>query len=192
MRLALPVLACIISLTPLSFGGDPVFPDGVPASEKGGFMILRQGNQTTVSLGGVLFRRRVKVTTLTPEEPVATRFILPALTRSPVVPSLPEPAPAVIRVEIPDTDGLLYIDGVMCRTSGTLRYLESPPLPPGKDYPLLLRGVFKVGTHLLIEEKQLVLRAGESNEVTFDGSRAIAVPYPGESAPAGPSLGAGK
>jgi uncharacterized protein (TIGR03000 family) len=95
---------------------------------------------------------------------------------SPVTPPLPQSAPASLRVEIPDEFGLLYIDGDQVRTKGTTRQLESPLLHPGKDFPTRVRAVFAIGDKLLIEDRDVLLRAGEATAVTFDGSRAIAVP----------------
>ena len=178
MRRTLAILACCLFLTPSTRGDEPLAPDGMPISQLRGLLIIRQGNQTTVSLGGGLFPRKVKVTTLTPEGPVVTRFTLPSDLRGPTGTPLPECVPASIRVDIPDNYGVLYVEGELLRTYGTARQLQSPPLPPGKPYPLHLRCVFAVGDKLLIEDKQVLIRAGESSAVTFDGSRALSVPLP--------------
>jgi len=179
MRRGLAVLACLFLGSSLR-SEEPIFPDGTPARLYGGLMIIRQGNQTTVSTGGVLLPRQVKVTTATPEGPVVTHFTLPSMLQTPhgVVP-LPDAAPAMLRVEVPDVYGLLYVDGEMLRTKGgTVRYLQSPPLPPGTSYPLHLRAAFQVGDNLLIEDRKVVIGAGTSGVVTFDGSRALSVPLP--------------
>ena len=178
MRRSLTLFACCFLLAASVRGAEPIFPDGTPASLQGGLMILRQGNQTTVSLGGVLFSRRVKVTTLTPEGPVVTRFILPSFLHSPTTPPLPDAAPAILRVEIPETYGVLYLEGELVRSKGTSRQLQSPPLPPGRDYPLHVRAAYQVGDHILIEDKQVLLRAGQFTAVTFDGRGALSVPLP--------------
>jgi uncharacterized protein (TIGR03000 family) len=178
MRRCLAVLTCSLLGSTLR-SEEPIFPDGTPARLNGGLMIIRQGNQTTVSLGGVVLPRQVKVTTVTPEGPVVTRFTLPSMFQTPsgVVP-LPDAAPALIRVEVPDVYALLYVDGEVVRTRGTVRYLQSPPLPPGTSYPLRLRAAFQVGDNLLIEDRQIVIGPGTSGVVTFDGSRALSVPLP--------------
>jgi uncharacterized protein (TIGR03000 family) len=181
MRHLLAILACLtIPATPL-FADDIVFPDGTPASNAGGIMIIRKGNQTTFSVGGVFFSRHVKVKTLTPEGPVVTRFTVPNVFQAPgaveflgLVPASLQPAS--LQVEIPDINGVLYIEGKLVRSTGTSRQLESPPLPPGQDHPIKIRGVFAVGDRLLIEDKTLLLRAGQSIRVTFDGAQAVSVP----------------
>ncbi len=69
MRRALAILACCGFAAAPTRGDEITFPDGGAARNQGGFMFIRQGGQTTVSLGGVLFRRRVCVSTDTPAGP---------------------------------------------------------------------------------------------------------------------------
>ena len=178
MRRVMAALACCVLLAERTYGDEVIFPDGTAARNQGGLMIIRQGGQTTLSLGGVLFRRRVLVSTDTPAGPVLTRFRLPSMLHSPTAPPLPESAPAVLEVTIPDDYGLLYIDGELVRTRGPVRHLESPLLPPGLAYPVRVRAAFKRGDHLLIEDKVILLQAGQGAAVTFDGSAAVAVPLP--------------
>ena len=40
------------------------------------------------------------------------------------------------------------------------------------------RAAFQVGENLLIEEKEVVVRAGQMADVAFDGQRALSVPLP--------------
>jgi uncharacterized protein (TIGR03000 family) len=177
MRRILAVFACCVFLVTATRGEDVIFPgDDIPASQLGGLIIIRRGNQTTVSLGGVLLPRKVRVTTATPEGPVVARFKLPSAFQSPTRLPLPESAPASLRVEIPDADGLLYVEGELIRGDGTVRSLQSPPMPPGAACPLHLRAAFKVGDHFFIEDKQIMIRAGEGAAVTFDGRQAASVP----------------
>jgi uncharacterized protein (TIGR03000 family) len=180
MRRALAVLTCVLGVVPETYGEEPIFPDGTPARLQGGLMIIRQGDQTTLSLGGVLFARRVRVMTSTPEGPVVSHFTLPSFLCSPNALPLPDAAPALLRIEIPDVYGNLYIEGDLFRGAGMVRQLQSPPLPPGKAYPLRLRAAYQAGNNLLIEDRQVVLRAGQSNLVNFDGASAISVPLPKE------------
>lgn len=182
MRRPLAVLICFTVSAAASLAQEPSFGPGMAASQLGGLMIFGQGNQSTVSFGGILFPRKVNVTTLTPEGPTVTRFLLPSALHSPGPMWLPPSTPAQIRVEIPDTIGLLYLDGAIIRTFGKVRQLESPPLAPGQVYPVTLRAAFAVGDKLLIEDRRLLLRAGESIAVTFDGTRATAVALPREPA----------
>lgn len=160
---------------PVAHGDDAPFPDGGPASLRGGLMIIRRGDQTTLSVGGVLLDRRVKVTTATPEGPIVSRFVLPSPLHSPHRVPLPEAAPASLQVEIPDTFGLLYVEGAMIRGQGTKRYLQSPPIPPGQQLAIHLRAAFQRGKQLLIEDHVVAIAAGTHTSVIFDGRHARAV-----------------
>jgi hypothetical protein len=177
MRLSLAILVCCAVAT-ATRGEEIILPDGSPLSGNGGLIIMRRGNETTVSLGGVFLPRKVKVTTITPEGPVVTRFTMPSIVHSLHNPPFPPPAPAYLQVGIPDPYGLLYIEDELVRTGDGSRLLQSPPLPRGCAHPLRLRAVFASGDRLLIEDKVVLLRAGESSRVTFDGSGAVAVPLP--------------
>jgi uncharacterized protein (TIGR03000 family) len=179
MRTALAIAVCCYLLSPPARGGEDFLPDGSPLSGNGGLIIMRQGNQTTVSLGGALLPRKVRVTTATPAGPVVTRFTLPSNFHSPTTPRWLGTAPATLQVDIPDPDGLLYVEGQKVTTDGALRrYLQSPPLPPGQDCLLRLTAVFGVGDRILVEDRQVLIRAGQCTAVTFDGSRAVAAPMP--------------
>ena len=175
MRRVLAILVCCVFLTPPTRGADPIFEtDGeTPASELGGLIFLRHGNQTTWSLGGVFLTRRVKVVTA---EPVVARFVLPSAFQSADRPPLPGTEPAFLRVAVPDPDAMLYVEGSLVRGDGTVRQLQSPPLPPGEGRPVRLRAVFQVGDRILIQDKRVLIRAGEGAGVTFDGVGAISVP----------------
>ena len=178
MRRVLAILICCIFLAPPTRGDDPLFwTDGeTRASELGGLIIVRHGNQTTWSLGGVFLPRKVQVVTATPAGPVVARFVLPSAFQSPDRPPLPGSAPALLRVEFPDPDARLYVEGALVRGDGTVRQLQSPPLPPGEGCPVRLRTVFQFGDHILIQDKKVLLRAGEGAGVTFDGRGALTVP----------------
>jgi uncharacterized protein (TIGR03000 family) len=178
MRRILAIVACGFFFTPSTRADEPLAPDGMPIRNLRGLLIIRQGNQTTVSLGGGIFPRKVKVTTLTPEGPVVTRFTMPSMLRGPNDLPQTECASAFLRIEIPDHYGVLYVEGVSLGSKGTSRPLESPPLQPGREYLLHLRAVYAVGDKILIEDKQVAIRAGDNLAVTFDGSRALAVPLP--------------
>jgi hypothetical protein len=177
MRRTLAILACFFILSTVTHGEDVIFPpDDIPASQLGGLIIIRQGNQTTVSLGGVLFPRRVRVKTATPAGPVVAHFKLPSAFQSPTRLPLPEAAPASLRVEIPDADGLLYVEGELIHGDSTVRSLQSPPLALGAACPIHLRAAFKIGDRFFIEDKQVILRSGEVAVAAFDGSQAASLP----------------
>ena len=181
MRQALAVLFGWLAFTAPVYGQSSPFPDGATPHQYGGLVIIRQGNQTTFSLGGVLVPRRVKIATATPEGPVVTRFMLQSTFNSPHGVPIPQAAPAFLQVAIPDDYGLVYVEDSLVRSHGTTRKLQCPDLPPGVDYSLRVRGVFKAGDNLLIQDKQVVIRVGESVPVAFDGSDAIAVRLPEKS-----------
>jgi uncharacterized protein (TIGR03000 family) len=178
MRRLLLLFASCLFFTSSTRGDEPRNPDGVPYSQLGGFQFFRQGNQSGVTVGGGLFPRKVRLATATPEGLVVTRFTLPSSFQAAQAIPVPQSAPANIRVEIPDTVGVLFLgdDYLACR--GTLRYLQSPMLAPGQSYSVSLRAGWMVGDRILIEERQIELRAGETTAVTFDGSRAMNVPVP--------------
>jgi len=175
MRSATAIVVCCFLIALRSRAQEPFNPDGMPLSAMGGLIIIRQGNQTITSLGGGIFPRRIKVATATPEGPVVTKFSLPSAWVSPTAP-LAVFAPASLKVEMPDPYGLLYIEGELIRSKGITRQLQTPPIQLDMHLPLRLRAAFKVGDNLLIEDKQILLHAGESTTVIFDGRKALSVP----------------
>src|SRR5204862_4248876 len=105
--------------------------------------------------------RRVKVVTPTPDGKEVTRFRLPSVFQNPYTPPLSELLPALVYVQIPDVHGNIYIDCELLRTVRTTRRLESPGLPTGASHPVRVRAVYAVGDEMLIEDRDIVLRAGE-------------------------------
>lgn len=141
--------------------------------------------QMVFSLGGAFVSRRVKVITPTPEGPVVTRFQLPSQLHSPVSPAFdlihplgaqPAPAPATIRVQMPEAWGVVYIEGKLISSRGVVRWLESPPVSTKSLTTLNVRVAYLVGDRVLIEDRAIGVRGGETTAVAFDGSRAISVP----------------
>jgi uncharacterized protein (TIGR03000 family) len=176
MRKALAAAVCSCLLPLSASGADVIMPDGTPVSQLGGLIIARQGNQTTISLGGILLPRKVRTKTATPDGPVITRFTLPSTFHSPARPDWLGTAPATIQVDIPDAYGLIYVEGQkVASDTARRRYLESPPLAPGKDYVLQLRAAFSVGNQVIVEDRRVTVRAGQTSNVAFDGSQPIAV-----------------
>lgn len=182
----LPVLACL-ALAGFVRGEEYSFPGQTSDQPKylGGLQISRSGGQTVFSLGGPLLPRRVKVVEATPDGPVVTRFTLPAQFHSPVTPPFdlinplgprPSNAPAIIRLQMPQEIGVVYIEGVRVPSRGLVRLLESPPLPPTRATVIQVRIAYLAGDHVMIEDRPIALRGGETSNLTFDGSRAIVVP----------------
>jgi hypothetical protein len=178
MRRVLPIVLCCAFPASVCAHED-LLPDGSPLSGNGGLIFMRQGNQTTLSLGGALLPRKVRVITDTPEGPVETRFTLPSAFQGPHAAPFPfYPATAMLRLEFLDPDALLFVEGVRAKTSGAVRYVESPVLAPGEVRTVRLRAAYVVGKHFLIEDRVLLLHSGERTVVKFDGSQAVAVPMP--------------
>src|SRR5262249_22310263 len=178
MRQVMALLAFGFFLTPAIFADEPLSPDGTPLRYQGGLMIVRQGNQTFASAGGVIFPRFVRVKTRTPEGPVITRFVMPSLNRDPNAPFFTDAVPGWLTVEVPDNYTLLFVDGQLTESRGTVRQLESPPLPPDQAFTLNLRTAIRSGDKVLIEDKQVVMRSRERAVVKFDGSQTFAIPNP--------------
>ncbi len=176
MRRVLATLASCAFFASPAFAQYVVFPDGTTSYQPGGLMIIRQGGQTTWSLGGGILPQKVKVVANTPEGKDIVRFQMPSAFHRPnSMQPLPESAPAMIQVAVPDPFALLFVDGEMVRTKGTTRQLESPRLLPGKSYPLRVRAAYMVRDKFLIEDKEIEVRAGETTSVAFDGARALVV-----------------
>jgi len=172
----LAILVCSFCFTSSAFAQPVVFPDNSTSDMHGGLIIIRKGNQTTWSVGGVLLSRHVKMVTKTPKGKEITRFRMPSVFQDPYAPPMSTLIPASVRVEVPDPDALLFIEGERVRVTGTSRQLESPGLASGQVYPLRMRAAYVAGDNFLIEDKEITIQAGESAIVTFDGGRAVIVP----------------
>jgi uncharacterized protein (TIGR03000 family) len=174
----------------------PLDYDDTPGAVPGGLVFIRQNGQWIVRFGGGLLPMRIRMTEPGPDGPVTSRMILPSAAQSAALPLAlqhhaplftapseaaphkPAPDRACVQIHIPDPSGVLYLDGKLTNTRGTTRQLESPPLEFGKTHVFKLRAGFQVGENLLIEEKEVLVRAGELSDVTFDGARAKSVPLP--------------
>jgi hypothetical protein len=159
----------------------PLDYDDTPGTYPGGIVFGRVNGQRVLRVGGALFPMRVRVTEPGPDGPVTTRMVYPSSGQSSLVPLalqhqvvMPSPAPGAcgVRVQIPDPIGLLYVDGRLSDSRGEARFVETPA------GTVRLRAAFKSGEKLLIEEKEVVVRAGQVTDVAFDGSRATAVALP--------------
>jgi uncharacterized protein (TIGR03000 family) len=169
----------------------PLDYDDTPGAVPGGLVFGRQNGQPFVRFGGGLLPMRIRTVEPGPDGPVTTRTVLPSAAQSPLVPlalqhkavvaappAMPAPDRAYVQVQIPDPIGLLYVDGRLTETRGTSRQIESPSLERGKVYAFKLRAAFQVGENLLIEDREVLVRAGQVADVTFDGKGAISVPLP--------------
>jgi hypothetical protein len=76
---------------------------------------------------------------------------------------------------VPDVHALIYVEGQEVPTERALRrYLQSPPLPPGEEQLVRIRVIFSLGDRIVVEDRQVPIRAGEVSVVIFDGSKPIA------------------
>src|SRR5438552_3652922 len=89
MRRILAILACYFVAVPVAVGDEIEFPDNTTSNMPGGLMIIRQGNQTTWSLGGAFLPRAVKVVTNTPEGKEIARFRFPSVFQDPYPAPMP-------------------------------------------------------------------------------------------------------
>jgi hypothetical protein len=160
----------------------PLDYDDTPGTYPGGLVFGRVNGQRVLRVGGALFPMHVRVTEPGPDGPVTTRMVYPSSGQSSLVPlalqhqvKVPSPPPAGscgVRVRMPDPIGLLYVDGRLTDSRGESRFVETPA------GAVRLRAAFKSGENLLIEEKEVVVRAGQVTEVVFDGARATSVALP--------------
>jgi uncharacterized protein (TIGR03000 family) len=178
----------------------PLDYDDTPGAVPGGIFFGRVNGQTIWRFGGGLLPMNVRVSEPGPDGKVTTWTTYPGSAQSSflplalqhqvvppavldrVMPPAPLPSVASVQVEMPDPVGLLYIDGQLSETRGTVRQFQSTPLEPGQSHVFRIRAAFKVGDNLLIEEKEVVATAGHVTAVSFDGKRATAVPLPAAAA----------
>jgi hypothetical protein len=98
----------------------------------------------------------------------------------PPKPLPPEPTATQVRIDVatPDPYGLLYVNGE--KTFSGIRYYLADQVAAGKSHTFQLRAAFRVGNDLLIEDRQVDVRAGQSVVVQFEGKNAMRVPLPAE------------
>ncbi len=165
----------------------PLDYDDTPGAMPGGLVFGRVNGQRFVRIGGGLFPMKIWASEPGPDGRVRTQMILPSAAQSSLVPLvlqhqavLPRPTAdrACILVQIPNPNGLLYVDDHLTNSRGTSRQLESPPLTAGQSHVFRLRAGYMVGDNFLIEQKTVSVRAGENATVTFDGKQAVSVYLP--------------
>ncbi|HZZ77359.1 MAG TPA: hypothetical protein VFE62_02510 [Gemmataceae bacterium] len=178
MRRILASLTYILFLPTLAFAQlDGPGPFGYNTSYvPSGVIVIHQGNQTTWSIGGLMFPRTVQVVTRLPEGTDVARFRFPSIFHDPIPAPLPTGAPANLHIQIPDPYGLVYINGELIRGTGVRRSLQSPMLLPGRAYPVRVRATYVVGDQFVIEDREVMVRAAEAASVVFDGTRGVRVP----------------
>jgi hypothetical protein len=84
----------------------------------------------------------------------------------------------IVEVQLPDERGLLYVNGNPTPLHGPVQVLRTEFLPRCGAQVFELRAAFRAGDELLIENRTLVIHAGERTSVTFDGGKAVRVKLP--------------
>jgi uncharacterized protein (TIGR03000 family) len=76
---------------------------------------------------------------------------------------------AIVRVEVPDPNASVWIEGAPTRQRGTERVFESPPLDPGRSYSYDIRARWTTaGGRTADETRHVLVRAGASATVDFN------------------------
>ena len=114
---------------------------------------------------------------------VGSGFALPSI---PVVPAAaempaggtvafkptPESSAAALTVSLPAA-AKLYVDGQLVAGDGPARRFHTPPLEAGRSFYYELKAEVLVGGKVEVEETKVVVRAGDSREVSFAKLAAV-------------------
>ncbi len=83
--------------------------------------------------------------------------------------------PAHLAVELP-ANAKLYVDGTLIRGEGDVRHFHTPDLTQGKAFYYELRAEYTVAGKVEVEEKKVVVRAGDRLSEAFPKLLALAKP----------------
>src|SRR5262245_58448716 len=176
MTRILVLVAMLLVHAPWVRADEPYFrenPNGAP----GGFtFIVSPSGERIASFGGIFLPMRLKVRDY--KGGPATRITYPSMLHSPVGPPNPNMGRGYVRVFVPEPGAVVYVNGELTDSSGLERVLATDYLEAGHDHLIRLQAGFRSGDQLLIQERAVVVRAGETASVTFDGAGALAVPLP--------------
>jgi len=78
----------------------------------------------------------------------------------------PSAEPARLTVELPE-DAKLYVDGNLTKGNGASRNFHTPELAKGSSYFYELKAEIVVNGETVVEEKRLVVRAGDTLSESF-------------------------
>ncbi len=144
----------------------------------GGLLYIHQPGQTICSVGGIFTPRKVTVTETNGPVPVTTTFVYPSAFHSPTSLVNPHYGRGVVKVQVPDARGLLYVDGDPKPLRGPAQVLTTPLMEGGQVHVYHLRAAFRSGEQLLIEDATVRVAAGQTTTFAFEGRKALAVRLP--------------
>jgi uncharacterized protein (TIGR03000 family) len=111
--------------------------------------------------------------------PVAPGAVMPAKPAEPVAPPKPAdgkqgaaPVQGKLLVELPE-DARLYVDDQHIQTPAGRRTFNTPVLSPGQSYYYMVRMEVDINGKTHQETKQVIVRAGQTAEVTFPQLLAV-------------------
>jgi uncharacterized protein (TIGR03000 family) len=90
--------------------------------------------------------------------------------------SADESAPARLTVELP-AGAKLFVDGTPTTLSGAVRQFHTPALPAGQAFYYELKAEVTVGGKTEVEQKRVVVRAGET--ITAEFPRLLTLSHTG-------------
>ena len=77
------------------------------------------------------------------------------------------PAPANIRVVLPEATASVWFEGHSTRTTGTDRVYQSPPIASGTTYSYRIKGVWTEGGRQVVQERTIAVGAGQTAVLDF-------------------------
>jgi uncharacterized protein (TIGR03000 family) len=108
-----------------------------------------------------------------------TTIVGSAADTNPVIPPAtttverPATAPARLTIELP-ANAKLIVDGRATRGEGVTRQFHTPPLPAGQAFYYEMRAEMELNGKVEVEEKRVVVRAGQSLNESFAKLTAVA------------------
>lgn len=152
----------------------------------GGVQYVELPGLSICSVGGIFTPRKVTVTETAGPVPVTTTFVYPCSFNLPNCMFSLNYGRGMLKVQVPDARGLLYVNGDPKPMRGSVQFLKTPLLEPGASHVYKLRGVFRSGEKLLIQDKTVSVHAWQRITCVFDGANALTVRLP--SGPAKPEV----
>ena len=144
----------------------------------GGILYIQQPGMSICSVGGVFLPRKVTVTETNGPVPITSTFVYPSAFHSPTSLLNLKFGRGMVKVQVPDERGLLYVNGDPTPLRGSVQYLTTPLLQVDQVHVYHLRAAFRSGEKLLIQDGTVQVHAGQAVPFTFDGTKAVAVRLP--------------
>lgn len=96
-----------------------------------------------------------------------------SLLHRPPLPSPQTPPQTKLKVTLPDAKAVVWFNGYLTSSMGTQRVYQAPPMKPGM-YDYTLKVSYNQGGRVVIEERTVTVRAGQSYSVDFTQNVAAA------------------